>query len=64
MLCHSILFHKYHVNVKSETISCTRNTNCIYHLVEVYAIFDLTTEFFPNEFLSLRVIVAVAASVP
>lgn len=32
--------------------------------MEVYAIFDLTTEFFPNEFLSLRVIVAVAASVP
>ena len=30
-----IQFGKYNVNVKSETISCTRNTNCIYYLVQV-----------------------------
>lgn len=61
-------FHKYHVNVESETISCIRNTNCIYYLVEMYAMFELTTEFVcmpvfvrvrefwirsPNEFHSL-----------
>lgn len=36
-----IQFGKYNENVKSETISCTRNTNCIYYLVEVHAMFDL-----------------------
>lgn len=30
-----IQFGKYNANVKSETISCTRNTNCIYYLVQV-----------------------------
>lgn len=30
-----IQFGKYNVNVKSETISCTRNTNCIYYLVQL-----------------------------
>lgn len=29
-------FCKYHENVKSETIFCTRNTNCINYLVKVH----------------------------